>query len=124
MQSKLILIALEFSLCAATLFAQPQPPPAPWRGPGAAPCISSEAASLLAGQNVQTDLRAGFTAARDMSTHGNGYGDIAIRDAINRGVIDGPRYRVSTLGIVWGDKPPDPSKPDNPLAGTVVRSVE
>ena len=84
----------------------------------------TEAAILLAVQNVQNDLRAGFTAARDMSTHGNGYGDIAIRDAINRGVIDGPRYQVSTLGIVWGDKPADPSKPDNPLASTVVRSVE
>jgi imidazolonepropionase-like amidohydrolase len=85
---------------------------------------ATEAAMLLAVQNVQNDLRAGFTAARDMSTHGNGYGDIAIRDAINRGVIDGPRYQVSTLGIVWGDKPADPSKPDNPLASTVVRSVE
>ena len=85
---------------------------------------STEAAMLLAVQNVQNNLRAGFTAARDMSTHGNGYGDIAIRDAINRGVIDGPRYQVSTLGIVWGDKPADPSKPDNPLASTVVRSVE
>jgi imidazolonepropionase-like amidohydrolase len=85
---------------------------------------TTEAAMLLAVQNVQNNLRAGFTAARDMSTHGNGYGDIAIRDAINRGVIDGPRYQVSTLGIVWGDKPADPSKPDNPLASTVVRSVE
>jgi len=79
---------------------------------------------LIATNNAQADLRAGFTTARDMSTHGNGYGDIAIRDAINRGVIDGPRYQVSTLGIVWGDKPADPAKPDNPLASTVVRSVE
>jgi len=85
---------------------------------------STEAAMLLAVQNVQNNLRAGFTAARDMSTHGNGYGDVAVRDAINRGVIDGPRYQVSTLGIVWGDKPADPSRPDNPLASTVVRSVE
>jgi imidazolonepropionase-like amidohydrolase len=69
-------------------------------------------------------LRAGFTAARDMSTHGNGYGDVAIRDAINQGRIDGPRYQVSTLGIVWGAKPRDQAKPDNPLASTVVRSVE
>ncbi len=85
---------------------------------------STEAAMLLAVQNVQSNLRAGFTAARDMSTHGNGYGDIAIRDAINRGVIDGPRYQVSTLGIVWGAKPAESAKPDNPLASTVVRSVE
>ena len=63
---------------------------------------------LIAVQNVQADLRAGFTAARDMSTHGNGYGDIEIRNAINQGRIDGPRYQVSTLGIVWGATPPDP----------------
>ena len=79
---------------------------------------------LIAVQNVQANLRAGFTAARDMSSHGNGYGDVAIRDAINEGRIDGPRYQVSTRGIVWGDKPADPAAPDNPLASTVVRSVE
>ena len=60
---------------------------------------------VIAVSNVQADLRAGFTAARDMSTHGNGYGDIEIRDAINQGRIDGPRYQVSTLGIVWGTQP-------------------
>lgn len=79
---------------------------------------------LIAVQNVQASLRAGFTAARDMTTHGNGYGDIAIRNAINEGRIDGPRYQVSTRGIVWGDKPPDPSKPDDPLASAVIRSAE
>lgn len=85
---------------------------------------TTEASMLIAVQNAQADLRAGFTTARDMSSHGNGYGDIAIRDAINEGRIDGPRYQVSTLGIVWGAKPPNPEAPDNPLASTVVRSVE
>src|SRR5580704_6842662 len=42
MQSKSILTALAISLGAATLLAQPQSPPAPWRGAGAAPCISSD----------------------------------------------------------------------------------
>jgi imidazolonepropionase-like amidohydrolase len=79
---------------------------------------------LIAVQNAQADLRAGFTAARDMSSHGNGYGDVAIRDAINQGRIDGPRYQVSTLGIVWGAAPPNPAAPENPLASTVVRTVE
>ncbi|MBV8729697.1 MAG: amidohydrolase family protein [Acidobacteriia bacterium] len=85
---------------------------------------TTEEYMLIAVQNVQADLRAGFTTARDMSSHGNGYGDIAIRNAINEGRIDGPRYQVSTLGIVWGPKPADPEHPDNPLASTVVRSVE
>jgi imidazolonepropionase-like amidohydrolase len=78
---------------------------------------------LIAVQNVQANLRAGFTAARDMTSHGNGYGDVAIRDAINRGMIDGPRYQVSTLGIVWGDKPAD-GAPVNPLAPLVIRSAD
>jgi imidazolonepropionase-like amidohydrolase len=85
---------------------------------------TTEASMLIAVQNVQADLRAGFTAARDMSSHGNGYGDIAIRDAINQGRIDGPRYQVSTLGIVWSTTPANPSAPDNPLASTVIRSAD
>jgi imidazolonepropionase-like amidohydrolase len=85
---------------------------------------TTERSMLMAAQNAEADLRAGFTTARDMSSHGNGYGDIVIRDMINEGRIEGPRYQVSTLGIVWGDKPANPSAPDNPLASTVVRSVE
>ena len=85
---------------------------------------TAEASMLIAVQNAQADLRAGFTTARDMSSHGNGYGDIAMRDAINEGRIDGPRYQVSTLGIVWGATPANPAAPDNPLASTVVRNVD
>jgi imidazolonepropionase-like amidohydrolase len=85
---------------------------------------TTEASMLIAVQNAQADLRAGFTTARDMSSHGNGYGDIAIRDAIKEGRFDGPRYQVSTLGIVWGAAPPNPAVPQNPLASTVIRSAE
>ncbi len=88
------------------------------------PKMTTEAAMLIAVSNAQADLRAGFTSARDMSTHGNGYGDIEIRNAINGGRIEGPRYQVSTRGIVWGATPADPAHPDNPLASSVVRSVE
>jgi imidazolonepropionase-like amidohydrolase len=85
---------------------------------------TTEESMAIAIANLQADLRAGFTAARDMSSHGNGYGDIAIRDAIRQGRIEGPRYQVSTLGIVWGATPRNPAVPENPLASTVVRSVE
>ena len=64
---------------------------------------------LIAVQNAQADLRAGFTTARDMSSHGNGYADVEMRNAINQGRFDGPRYQVSTLGIVWGADPPNPA---------------
>jgi imidazolonepropionase-like amidohydrolase len=36
---------------------------------------------------------------RDCGTHGEGYGDVDVRDAINRGLLDGPRLQVSTRGI-------------------------
>jgi len=85
---------------------------------------TTEASMLIAVQNAQADLRAGFTTARDMSSHGNGYADVAMRDAINQGRLDGPRYQVSGRGIAWGAKPADPKNPDNPLASTIVRSVE
>lgn len=85
---------------------------------------TTEGSMLIAVQNAQADLRAGFTAARDMGSHGNGYADIEIREAINQGRLDGPRYQVSTLGIAWGAEPPNPAVPPNPLATTVIRSAE
>jgi imidazolonepropionase-like amidohydrolase len=88
------------------------------------PSQTDTEATLIAVQNVQNNLRAGFTAARDMSTHGNGYADVAIRNAINEGRIDGPRYQVSTRGIVWGGPVAANAPPANPLASAVVHSVE
>ena len=79
---------------------------------------------LIAVQNVQFRPSRRIHGGARHDQHGNGYGDVAIRNAINEGRIDGPRYQVSTLGIVWGAKPKDPSVPDNPLAATVVRSPE
>src|SRR5262249_59536555 len=85
--------------------------------------MTAESSMLIAVQNVGNDLRAGFTSARDMSSHGNGYADVVMRDAINQGRIDGPRYQVSTLGIRWsGD--PGASKDRNPLESTVVANPE
>jgi imidazolonepropionase-like amidohydrolase len=84
------------------------------------PNMTTERAMLIAVQNAQADLRAGFITARDMSTHGNGYGDIEIRNAINEGRIDGPRYQVSTRGIVWASG----NTADNPLAAAAVHNAE
>src|SRR5258706_10681605 len=86
------------------------------------PGMTRETSTLIALHNLQADLNAGFTAARDMSSHGNGYGDVDIRNAINEGRIDGPRFRVSGRGIVWGATPA--TAPANPLTSIVVRSVE
>ena len=56
--------------------------------------------TLLALANAQKDLRAGFTTLRDLMSHGGGYADVDIKKAINRGVFQGPRMQVSTMGIV------------------------
>ncbi len=39
-------------------------------------------------------LEHGFTAMRDLETEGASYSDVALRDAVNEGVIPGPRLRV------------------------------
>ena len=48
---------------------------------------------------ARDDLMAGFTAERDMGTEGAGSADTAVRNAINEGLIPGPRLRVSGNAI-------------------------
>jgi imidazolonepropionase-like amidohydrolase len=55
--------------------------------------------TLLAAQVAKADLMAGFTAERDMGTEGAGSADTAVRDAINAGLIPGPRLRISGNAI-------------------------
>jgi imidazolonepropionase-like amidohydrolase len=55
--------------------------------------------TILAEQAAKADLLAGFTAERDMGTEGAGSADTAIRDAINQGLILGPRLRISGNAI-------------------------
>src|SRR3989442_13381066 len=86
------------------------------------PGMSRETSTLIAVHNLQADLRAGFTAARDMSSHGNGYADIDNRNAINEGRIDRPRYQVSGRGIAWGGSPQAPA--ENPLGNIFVRTAD
>ncbi len=54
---------------------------------------------ILAEQAAKADLLAGFTAERDMGTEGAGSADTSIRDAINAGLILGPRMRISGNAI-------------------------
>jgi len=55
--------------------------------------------TLVAAEAAKADLLAGFTAERDMGTEGAGSADTAIRDAINQGLIPGPRLRISGNAI-------------------------
>ena len=54
---------------------------------------------ILAEQAAKADLMAGFTAERDMGTEGAGSASTAIRNAINQGIIPGPRMRVCANAI-------------------------
>jgi imidazolonepropionase-like amidohydrolase len=55
--------------------------------------------TVLATIAARDDLMAGFTAERDMGTEGAGSADTAVRDAINKGLIPGPRLRISGNAI-------------------------
>jgi imidazolonepropionase-like amidohydrolase len=55
--------------------------------------------TILAELAARDDLMAGFTAERDMGTEGAGSADTAVRNAINAGLIPGPRMRMSGNAI-------------------------
>jgi len=55
--------------------------------------------TLIAAGAAKEDLLAGFTAERDMGTEGAGCADVAVRNAINSGLILGPRMRVSCNAV-------------------------
>jgi imidazolonepropionase-like amidohydrolase len=55
--------------------------------------------TILATLAAKADLMAGFTAERDMGTEGAGSADTAVRNAINQGLIPGPRLRISGNAI-------------------------
>jgi imidazolonepropionase-like amidohydrolase len=55
--------------------------------------------TIVATLAARDDLMAGFTAERDMGTEGAGSADTAVRNAINAGLIPGPRLRISGNAI-------------------------
>ncbi len=50
--------------------------------------------------HAKNTLMAGFTTARDLGTEGAGYSDVALKRAINEGIIPGPRLMVAGRAIV------------------------
>src|SRR5262245_41994507 len=55
--------------------------------------LSEATRTMVAVANAQADLDAGFTTVVDMDSRG-GYGTVDLRNAINRGVLLGPRMQV------------------------------
>jgi imidazolonepropionase-like amidohydrolase len=49
---------------------------------------------------AERTLQAGFTTERDLGTEGAGFADVGLKQAINQGIVPGPRLLVSTRAIV------------------------
>src|SRR6516165_4764047 len=50
--------------------------------------------------HARSTLLAGFTTIRDLGTEGAGYADVGLKQAVEQGIIPGPRLLVSTRAIV------------------------
>jgi imidazolonepropionase-like amidohydrolase len=50
--------------------------------------------------HAEKTLMAGFTTERDLGTEGAGYADVGLKEAINQGIVPGPRLLVSTKANV------------------------
>jgi imidazolonepropionase-like amidohydrolase len=50
--------------------------------------------------HLRATLMAGFTTMRDLGTEGAGYADVELKQAVNQGIIPGPRVLAATRAIV------------------------
>lgn len=50
--------------------------------------------------HLKATLESGFTTIRDLGTEGAGYADVGLKQAVNQGIIPGPRMLVTTRAIV------------------------
>jgi len=55
--------------------------------------------ALEGAYDARITLEAGFTTVRDVENEGSGYADVALRDAIQQGLAEGPRMQVATRAI-------------------------
>jgi imidazolonepropionase-like amidohydrolase len=78
--------------------------------------------TIQATLNARDDLMAGFTAERDMGTEGAGAADTAVRDAINKGLIPGPRLRISgnAISILGGHEDAIGYNPEQHVLGNAT----
>jgi imidazolonepropionase-like amidohydrolase len=53
-----------------------------------------------AANHLKSDLLSGFTTLRDLGTEGAGYADVGLRQAVEQGIVPGPRLLVATRAIV------------------------
>ena len=92
--------------------------------------VAHEALALRiarATNHLRSTLMAGFTTVRDLGTEGAGYADVGLKQAVNQGIIPGPRMFVVTRAIVashtYGPKGYAPEW-DVPQGGEEVSGVD
>lgn len=61
---------------------------------------SIELRTIRGVRHARETLLAGWTTLRDLGTEGAGYADVALRDAIRSGIIEGPRVVTVTRALV------------------------
>jgi imidazolonepropionase-like amidohydrolase len=65
--------------------------------------------------SAEKTLMAGFTTERDLGTEGAGFADVGLEEAIDEGIVPGPRLMVATKAIVargaYGPKGYEPGVP-------------
>jgi imidazolonepropionase-like amidohydrolase len=70
----------------------------PWNDQVAHEGLALRAARAV--NHLRATLMAGFTTVRDLGTEGAGYADVELKQAVNQGIIPGPRILASTRAIV------------------------
>src|SRR5690242_21495308 len=70
----------------------------PWNDQVAHESLSLRVARAT--NHLRNELMAGFTTLRDLGTEGAGYADVGLKQAVNQGIIPGPRLLVATRAIV------------------------
>jgi imidazolonepropionase-like amidohydrolase len=70
----------------------------PWNDQVAHEGLALRAARAV--NHLRATLMAGFTTVRDLGTEGAGYADVELKQAVNQGIIPGPRVLASTRAIV------------------------
>ena len=80
--------------------------------------------TILAVLAAQDDLMAGFTAERDMGTEGAGSADTAVRNAIDQGLVPGPRLRISgnAVDILGGHEDANRFNPEQHVLSNATRA--
>jgi imidazolonepropionase-like amidohydrolase len=68
--------------------------------------------------HARATLQAGFTTVRDLGTEGAGYADVGLKQAIEQGIVPGPRMLIATRALVAsGAYGPKSADPDFPILG-------